>query len=119
MAPARILPRQPEHHASRRARQVAGRSRQQRPVNDAELRPRDLSTQDLELVAQDQHLDVFHVQAAPATNKRAQHGPNGEINKGDAVASILPAFAVRSGDTDSGALQLLNAFTSSTCWRGL
>ena len=42
---------------------------QQGPIRCAELRPRDLPAQDLELVAQHQQLDVFHVQAAATTNK--------------------------------------------------
>jgi hypothetical protein len=56
---------------------MAGRSGQHGPIRGGELRLRDLPAQDLELVAQHQQLDVFHVQAAAATNKRAEQTPDG------------------------------------------
>jgi hypothetical protein len=56
---------------------MAGCGCQQGPISHAELRPRDLPAQDLELVAQHQQLDVFHVQTAAATNKRAKQSPHG------------------------------------------
>jgi hypothetical protein len=145
MAPARILPRQPQHqlpnlsrqlwpsalagrlsplpahkrsmptqqrtrrhqqHATRRARQMASRGRQQRPISPSELRPRDLPTQNLELVAQHQELNVFHMQAATATNKRPEQSPHSEIEEREGrLPPILPTLAPESGDTDIGALQ--------------
>jgi len=42
------------------------------PINRPEFGPHDLPAQDLELVAQHQQLDVFHMQAATATNKRTK-----------------------------------------------
>jgi hypothetical protein len=51
---------------------VARRRCKQSPVNRSEFRPHDLPPQDHELVAQHQQLDVFHMQAPTATNKRAE-----------------------------------------------
>jgi hypothetical protein len=61
----RLMPQQQrarshQKHAPRRARQMAGPGCQQSPISKPELRLRDLPTQDLELVAQHQQLDVFH-----------------------------------------------------------
>jgi hypothetical protein len=83
---------------------MPGRGRQERPIDDAELRPRDLSAQDLELVAQDRQLDVFHVQAAPAPNQRAQQSANREADKEKTMTQILPSRAAKSSDTTFGAL---------------
>jgi hypothetical protein len=63
---------------------------QQRPISHPKLRPRNLPTQDRQLVPQHQQLNVFHVQAAPATNKRAQQSPNGEVEKGEGHAVDPP-----------------------------
>jgi hypothetical protein len=63
---------------------------QQCPVSHPELRPRNLSAQDRELVPQHQQLNVFHVQAAPATNKRAEQSPNGEVEEGEGHAADPP-----------------------------
>jgi hypothetical protein len=40
---------------------VADRRREQRTINTAKLRRRDVAAQNLKLVAQDQQLDVLHV----------------------------------------------------------
>jgi hypothetical protein len=76
--------------ASLRAGQMHGCGGEQRPVFHPELRSRDLPAQDRELMPQDQQLDVFHVQAAAATNKRAQQSPNGEIDEGEGHAADPP-----------------------------
>jgi hypothetical protein len=47
--------------ATRGAWQVAGRSREQGPISGAKLRPRDLTPENVKLVAQDQQLDVLGV----------------------------------------------------------
>jgi hypothetical protein len=60
------------------------------PVGYPEPRPRNLPPQDHELVPQHQQLDVFHVQAAPATNEPAQHSPNGEVEEGEGHAADPP-----------------------------
>ena len=49
--------------------------REQGTVRGAKLRPRDLATQDLDLVAQDGQLDVLDVQATATANECAQKGP--------------------------------------------
>jgi hypothetical protein len=54
---------------------VAGSRRKQRAINAAKLRPRDLATQILKLVAQHHELDVLCVRAAATTNERSQQGP--------------------------------------------
>jgi hypothetical protein len=51
---------------------MARRSCKQSPIRHPEFRPHDLPTQDLELVAQHQQLDIFHMQAATATKERAE-----------------------------------------------
>jgi hypothetical protein len=91
--PAQQRARRHQQHSPRRARQVTGRSRQQRPVSRAELRPCNLSAQDLELVPQYQQLDLFHVEAAAAPNKRTEETPNGEVEekKGHAVDPRKPS----------------------------
>ena len=66
---------------------------QQRPVSHPELRTLDLPAQDRKLVPQDEQLDVFHVQAAPATNKRAQQSPNSKVEKGDGHAADPPTLS--------------------------
>jgi hypothetical protein len=45
------------------------------------FRPRDLATEDLELVAQDEQLDVLDVQAPATANEGAQQGPEREVEK--------------------------------------
>jgi predicted N-acetyltransferase YhbS len=61
--------------AARRALQPAARRHEQRAISGTKLRPRDLAAQDLELVAQDEQLDVLHVQATATPNERPQQGP--------------------------------------------
>jgi len=70
---------------------MAGCGRQQRPIRRVELRPRDLPAKDLELVAQHQQLDVFHVQAAAATNERAKQSPHGEVEEREGHAADPPS----------------------------
>jgi hypothetical protein len=70
---------------------MAGCGCQQGPIRRSELRPRHLPTQDLELVAQHQQLDVFHVQTAAATNKRAKHSPHSEVEEGEGHAADPPS----------------------------
>jgi hypothetical protein len=64
-----------------------------------------LAAQDLELVAQHQQLDVFHMQAPTATNKRAEQRPYGEVEKRESHAADPPSPRRREGDTNIGALQ--------------
>jgi hypothetical protein len=70
---------------------MAGCGCQQRPIRRAELRPRDLPAQDLELVAQHKQLDVLHVQAAAATNKRAKKSPHDEVEEPEGHAGDPPS----------------------------
>jgi hypothetical protein len=72
LMPAQQRPRSHEKHASWRARQVGRRGCKQGPIRHPEFRPHELPAQDLELVAQHQQLDVFHMQAATATNECAE-----------------------------------------------
>jgi hypothetical protein len=50
--------------------QLAGRRREQGAITGVKLWPRDLATQDLELVAQDQQLEVLDVQATTTERVR-------------------------------------------------
>lgn len=79
--PTQQRPRRHQQHAPRRARQMAGCRCQQRSVRRGKLRPRDLPTQDLKLVAQYQQLDILHMQAAAATNKRAEQSTHRQVEK--------------------------------------
>jgi hypothetical protein len=88
---------------------MAGSGCQQRPIDQSKLRPGDLPAQNLQLVAQDEQLDVFHMQTATTTNQRPKQSPHGEIEKREGHASILAAFAASRGDTNFGALQLMAA----------
>jgi hypothetical protein len=67
--------------AARGARQLARRRREQGTVRGPKLWPRDLATQDLDLVAQDKQLDVPDVQATATANECAQKGPEREVEK--------------------------------------
>src|SRR6266542_4099746 len=81
--PAKQRPRRHHKHPERRSRQVTGDGRQQGSISCAKLRPRPLASEDVELVAQHQQLDVFYVQAAAATNQRTEHGPKSEVEEGE------------------------------------
>ena len=69
-----------------------GRRGKQCSIGHAELRLRDLTAQDGELVPQHQQLDILHVQASPATNQRTKQSPDGEVE------------TPKRCDTDIGAL---------------
>jgi hypothetical protein len=86
-----------QQHAPRGARQIARCGRQQRPISRGKLRPRGLPAQDLELVAQHQQLNVFHIQTATATHKRTEQSPHGEIEEGEGHAADPPSPRARKG----------------------
>jgi hypothetical protein len=67
---------------------------QQCPVSHPELRSRNLPAQDRKLVPQHKQLDVFHVQAAPATNERAQQSPNSKVEKREGHAGDPPTLSL-------------------------
>jgi hypothetical protein len=69
--PAQQCPRRDQKHAQRRPREVTGSGCQQGSIGRRKLRPFDLAAQNLELMPQHQQLNVFHIQATPATNQRA------------------------------------------------
>ena len=60
---------------------MARRRREQGTIRGAKLRPRDLATEDLELVAQDEQLDVLDVQATATTNECPQQSPERHVEK--------------------------------------
>jgi hypothetical protein len=72
---------------------VARRGGQQGAIRHGELRPRDLPAQNLEFVPQHQQFDVFHVQAAAATNKRPEQRPHDEIEEGESHVADPPSLA--------------------------
>jgi hypothetical protein len=82
-----------------------GRGSEQRPITWRELWPRDLPAQDLELVPKHQQLDVFHVQSAATSNKRAEQSPNGDVEEREGMPPILPGHTQKRRDTNIGALQ--------------
>jgi len=50
-------------------------------INHPEFRPHDLPAQDLELVAQHQQLNVFHMQAATTTKECTEQSAHGEVEE--------------------------------------
>jgi Bacterial regulatory proteins, luxR family len=59
-------------------------------IRHPELRPSNLARQNLELVPQHQQLNVLHVSAAAAPNKRTQESPKREVEKGEGHAADPP-----------------------------
>ncbi len=51
---------------------------QDRPIRHPDIRPPNLAAQNRKLMPEHEQLNVFHVEAATTTNKRAQQSPNGE-----------------------------------------
>jgi hypothetical protein len=107
--PAQQRARGDQTRAPREARQVKGRRRKQRAINAAKLRPRDLATQNLELVAQHHELDVLCVRATATPNERSQQGPERKVEKreGHHRRSSQPGRERR--DTTIGTLQASGA----------
>ena len=89
---------------------MAGRRREQGPISGAKLRPRAMTTQDLELVAQDQQLQVFDVQATTTPNERTEQSPEREVDEGErhtgdpanppakSATRLLAPFTAPAGD---------------------
>src|SRR5487761_109801 len=67
-----------------------GCSSQQCSISHRELRPRNLAAQDPQLMPEHEEFDVFHVQAAPATNQRTQQSSDGEVEEGEGHAADPP-----------------------------
>jgi hypothetical protein len=98
--------RDDQTRATRRTGQVAGRRREQGTISGAKPRPRDLATENLKLVAQDQHLEVLDVQATATADERSEQGPERDVEGREGHPAILPALAQTSRDTTIGALQV-------------
>jgi hypothetical protein len=64
---------------------MAGRRREQGPISGAKLRPRDLTPENLKLVAQDQQLDVLRVKTT-TPKQHAEQGPKREVQESDGHA---------------------------------
>src|SRR5205823_5668013 len=90
LMPPQPCPRPHQQHGSRRAREMNGCSDQECSIRHPELRPSNLATQNLELVPQHQQLNVLHVQAAAAPNKRTQESPKREVEKREGHAADPP-----------------------------
>ena len=113
LVPAQKRPRSHEEYASRRAGQVARCSRKQGSINHPEFRPRDLPAQDLELVAQHQQLDVFHMQATTATKERTEESAHDEVKERERHAAdtywrpfreiSAPALMAKRAGAEAGA----------------
>jgi hypothetical protein len=84
---------------------VRSSSREQRPIDNGEVRPSHLPAQDLKLVPQHQQLDILSVQTAAAADKCTQTRSKREVDERGTMSPILPAIAPPSADTDIGALQ--------------
>jgi hypothetical protein len=79
--------------------QVAGRRREQGTITRAKLRPSDLSTQNLQLVAQDQQLDVLDIQATATPNERAQQRPERDVEEREGHIADPPQTRPQEGAT--------------------
>jgi Aminotransferase class I and II len=89
--PAEQRTRRNEQRHPRGAWQVERGSGQQGSIRRSELWPRNLATQDLELMAQHQQLDVLHIEAAAAANKRTKQRPKSEVKEREDHASDPPS----------------------------
>ena len=88
---------------------MARRRREQGTVRGAKLRPRDLATEDLELVAQDEQLDVLDVQATATANDCALKGHEREVEKREGHGRRSSQPSRRRGATGLLAPFTLNA----------
>jgi hypothetical protein len=93
--------------AARGAWQMARRLREQGTVRGAKLRPRALATEDLELVAQDEQLDVLDVQATATANECPEQSPERHVQKREGHRADPPNPAREERDTSIGTLQAL------------
>jgi hypothetical protein len=91
--------------AARGAWQLARHHREQGTIPGAKLRPRDLATEDLELVAQDEQLDVLDVQATTTANECPHQSPQRHLEKREGHRADPPNPAREGRDTSIGALQ--------------
>jgi hypothetical protein len=82
--------------------------RQQGTVRGAKLRPRDLATEDLELVAQDEQLDVLDVQATATANECPYQSPERHVEKREGHRADPPNPAREGRDTSIDALQVVH-----------
>jgi hypothetical protein len=64
---------------------VAGRRREHGPISGAKLRSRDLTPENLKLVARDQQLDVLRVKTT-RPKQHAEQGPERKVEEGDGHA---------------------------------
>jgi hypothetical protein len=83
---------------------MARRRREQGTVRGAKLGPRDLTTEDLELVAQDEQLDVLDVQATATANECPQHSPERHVEKREDHRADPPNPTREERDTSIGTL---------------
>jgi hypothetical protein len=94
--PAEQRPWRHQEEAPLWPRQVNRCGGQQCSISHPERRSRDLPAEDGQLVSKHEELDVFHIQAASATNERAQQRPDGEVEEGEGHAADPPSpLAVR------------------------
>jgi hypothetical protein len=83
--------------------------REQGTIRGAKLRPRDLATEDLELVAQDEQLDVLDVQVTATANECPQQSPERHVRKREGHRADPPNPAREGRDTSIGNLQARSA----------
>jgi hypothetical protein len=84
---------------------MARRRREQGAVRGAKLRPRDFATEDLDLVAQDEQLDVLDVQATATPNECPQQSPERHVQKREGHRADPANPAREERDTSIGTLQ--------------
>ncbi len=83
------------------------RCSQQRPISEPKLRPRNLAAQEIELVPQHQQLDVLHVQAAAAPQKRPEQNDVGRND--DAAYATSRACSAAAGRENECVMQRCSA----------
>jgi hypothetical protein len=77
---------------------VAACSGEQGAISGPKPRPTNLAAQKLELVAEHQQLDVFHIGAAATANNQAEQSPKSEVEEGEDDAADPPSLRRRRRD---------------------
>jgi hypothetical protein len=89
--PTQQRPRSHEKRDARGPWQVAGRSGEQCPISRPELRPPDLTAENLEFMPEHHQLDVPHIRATATANKQTEQSPHSEVEEGEGHAGNPPS----------------------------
>ena len=101
-----------EQTTAARRRELAACSGEERAVTGSQLWALDLTTQDIQLVAQHDQLDVLDLRGPAATNQQLQQGDEDEIDEGDQHRAMLPE---PFRGWRSGQIRVLAPFRHASC----